>query len=234
MEDWIFGDQTLSALLTYQAMSGLEETGVVDEATWASLIGPELCPIEPQADESGFEPERPSAILPTSPAGSQEWTILFAEEDEAMPQHDSLQQNGSQRDSAQNPKSPAEAAPSVERPPVAAPTSWPMLCMDDGDRNVHYLQCALEREGFYCGEDDMRWWQFGSSTESALRTFQAVSNLPETGVTDSRTWLALMGDTAVPADLLELHSADPEFDDDMAGHDGAVWLLGEHRWARKM
>jgi hypothetical protein len=63
-----------------QAMSGLEETGVVDEATWASLIGPELCPIEPQADESGFEPERPSAILPTSPAGSQEWTILFVEE----------------------------------------------------------------------------------------------------------------------------------------------------------
>lgn len=34
------------------------------------------------------------------------------------------------------------------------------------------LQCALERAGCYCGEDEMMWWQFGMATESALRTFQ--------------------------------------------------------------
>lgn len=63
---------------------------------------------------------------------------------------------------------------------------------------------------------------------------QAVNSLSETGVADTATWLALMGPGASPADLLNLRSADSEFDDDMAGHADAVWLLGEQRWARKL
>ena len=63
---------------------------------------------------------------------------------------------------------------------------------------------------------------------------QAVSRLPETGVADQRTWLALMGEDAVPADLLGLHAENPAYDDDMEGHGGAVWLLGEQRWARQL
>lgn len=45
-----------------------------------------------------------------------------------------------------------------------------------------------------------------------------------------------MGRDATPADLLTLRAADPAFDDDMTGHmhDGAVWLLGEQRWSRKI
>lgn len=66
MEAWVFEDQTMSALLTYQvwlalagitgsprqlrtyvlpapgqASRGLEETGVCDPDTWTSLLGPE-------------------------------------------------------------------------------------------------------------------------------------------------------------------------------------------------
>lgn len=65
---------------------------------------------------------------------------------------------------------------------------------------------------------------------------QAVSRLSETGVSDPATWQALMGAGAAPPDLLSLHAADSAYDDDMAGHqhDGAVWLLGEQRWARKL
>jgi hypothetical protein len=33
-------------------------------------------------------------------------------------------------------------------------------------------QVCLQSAGYYCGEDDMRWWQFGSSTLDALKTFQ--------------------------------------------------------------
>ena len=33
-------------------------------------------------------------------------------------------------------------------------------------------QCALEAAGCWPGEDDMQWWQFGTATEAALRTFQ--------------------------------------------------------------
>lgn len=45
VEDFYFGEGTVSALLTYQACNGLEETGVTDEATWTSLLGPDLKPV---------------------------------------------------------------------------------------------------------------------------------------------------------------------------------------------
>ena len=63
-----------------------------------------------------------------------------------------------------------------------------------------------------------------------------MSHLPETGVSDPATWDALMGAGATPADLLSLHAEDSSYDDDMTGneHDGAVWLVGEQRWARKL
>ena len=33
-------------------------------------------------------------------------------------------------------------------------------------------QACLTKAGYYCGDDDMRWWQFGSTTMDALKTFQ--------------------------------------------------------------
>ena len=49
---------------------------------------------------------------------------------------------------------------------------WPVLREGCGGREVHELQIALERRGFVTDEDEQRWWQFGSSTHSALETFQ--------------------------------------------------------------
>ena len=43
---------------------------------------------------------------------------------------------------------------------------------------VHSLQVALSNRGYFCGDEDMEWWQFGSSTFSALQTFQVGSLLP--------------------------------------------------------
>jgi hypothetical protein len=34
------------------------------------------------------------------------------------------------------------------------------------------IQVALTRVGYYCGDDEMRWWQFGEATANALKTFQ--------------------------------------------------------------
>ncbi len=39
MEDWYFGPSTQSALLTFQACNGLEESGVTDQPTWRALLG---------------------------------------------------------------------------------------------------------------------------------------------------------------------------------------------------
>lgn len=38
---WMFSDQTLNALKTFQACNGLPESGVCDEATWRLLMGEE-------------------------------------------------------------------------------------------------------------------------------------------------------------------------------------------------
>lgn len=65
----------------------------------------------------------------------------------------------------------------------------------------------------------------------ALKLPQACNTLPETGVTDVRTWKKLMHPGAEPSDILALYSND-ETDDDMQACEGKVWLLGEQRWAK--
>lgn len=36
-EDFIFGSGTTNAILTFQAMKSMPETGIADDATWAAL-----------------------------------------------------------------------------------------------------------------------------------------------------------------------------------------------------
>lgn len=54
---------------------------------------------------------------------------------------------------------------------------------------------------------------------------QGMNGLPETGVSDAATWRALLGEAAQPADLVDLHARNAQYDDDMAGHADSVWLL---------
>lgn len=42
---------------------------------------------------------------------------------------------------------------------------------------VHHLQVALNEHGYYCGEDETVWWQFGMDTYSSLLTFQVCDPL---------------------------------------------------------
>ena len=49
---------------------------------------------------------------------------------------------------------------------------WPVLREGDGGRHVHALHAALERKGYWPGEDDMRWWQYGDATVSAMQSAQ--------------------------------------------------------------
>jgi hypothetical protein len=52
-----------------------------------------------------------------------------------------------------------------------------------------------------------------------------MNGLPETGVSDAATWQTLLGEGAQPADLLDLRAKNAQYDDDMSGHNGSVWLL---------
>ena len=43
-----------------------------------------------------------------------------------------------------------------------------LLREGDGGRSVHYLQVALEKQGFISDTDDQQWWMFGSSTYNCV------------------------------------------------------------------
>ncbi|KAK9839516.1 hypothetical protein WJX81_006803 [Elliptochloris bilobata] len=53
LEWWQFGDTTFSALITFQACSGLSESGVADERTWQALLGKTADPATVQSLLSG-------------------------------------------------------------------------------------------------------------------------------------------------------------------------------------
>lgn len=51
-------------------------------------------------------------------------------------------------------------------------------------------------------------------------------------MTDERTWLALLGPEAEPAQLQTVRGDESEYESDMSEvPEGAVWLLGEQRWS---
>ena len=65
-----------------------------------------------------------------------------------------------------------------------------------------------------------------------LNLTQACAGIAESGVCDERTWRALLGDDAMPDEILALKSQDYEQDMTEQEAAGSVWLLGEQRWSR--
>ena len=240
--EWLFGEGTLNALLTFQACSGVTETGVTDAATWKALLGDVACAaVAPFSTASGPVSDSAGAVATAGPAaeaapvadatlrrkrkaakGVQRAALASADADGDADTEGWAADAGSASDAAV-----ADAAA------LAAPlaTRWPVLRREDGDVRVGALQKLLGEAGFSCGDDDVRFWFFGDATDAALRTFQACAPgvaLPETGVTDAATWRALLGArrfAAGPAALAALVDAS----DDMVDREG-VFLLGEDRW----
>ena len=136
-----------------QALNGLDETGIADMPTWAALLGPELRPASGSpATGTG---EAPAAAhyaaqptVPQPPAAAPAWDSLFAAGANGA-------QESASNGSAGGPGSatttagqqPAGQVALPHRPPPSAappPSRWPVVRMDDGGREVHWLQvgCA--------------------------------------------------------------------------------------------
>ena len=243
VEDFYFGESTQSAVLTYQCCEGLTETGVVDDDVWAKLLGPDMIPVKSrdifeQSDESGnnFNNIAPANNSTSNHASKKPYAEFFeayahssasvnrlgdVDIDEEIASRDTIVfDDGSLVQSSESSHTHI--------------TSWPVLMDGDGGREVHALHVALNQQGYYAGEDDVRWWQFGDGTINALKTFQACSGLPETGVCDVNAWRTLLGPNAKPQDLMHLRSGGSD-DEDLSNVDGAerVWLLGEQRWENR-
>ena len=97
------------------------------------------------------------------------------------------------------------------------------------------VQRLLLAHGFSASEEELEWWQFGSSTEGALKTFQACSGLPETGIVCVHTWGKLVLADAPPPNFDEAaacHEGEEFCEDLSEGGQGLVYLVGEQRWSR--
>ncbi|GIL66280.1 hypothetical protein Vafri_19872, partial [Volvox africanus] len=204
MENWFFGEGTLAAVLAFQASERIPEIGVVDRTTWTALLGPEV------AEELY---SRTPTMTTTAPALVTSTATATA----------SLGAATATSSSSRLSAASGSAAATAGVPPEDL-TKWPVLMDGDGGREVHALQVALSNSGFHCGDDDMRWWQFGDSTLTALKYFQSCNSLPESGVCDERSWRRLLGPEAAPKDLYSVRMAvvnsddeDGGFEDDMDG-----------------
>eukprot|EP01025_Chloroclados_australasicus_P011982 TRINITY_DN1541_c0_g2_i3.p2 TRINITY_DN1541_c0_g2~~TRINITY_DN1541_c0_g2_i3.p2 ORF type:complete len:641 (-),score=117.30 TRINITY_DN1541_c0_g2_i3:455-2377(-) len=207
MEDWYFGDQTQNALLTFQACAQIPETGTVDEATWKALLGDDMKPIVPEQD-SATSSIRLEHDMQGQGHGAKE--AVLATTIDLKPQESESKQ--------------------VSKSSKNGVSGWPVLMEGDGGKETHALQVVLGRKGYYCGGEDVEWWQFGSTTLEAMKTFQACSSLPVSGVCDETCWKALLGDMAMPADIYDIQAGDAS-DDDMSDQDNRIWLMGEQRWS---
>ena len=230
-EDFFFGPQTHSALLTFQAMARLPETGVVDYATWQALLGDALDEMRPpgESELAAAGEVAAAAVAPSPPPPPPQSMTVETFSSHSITVEDAP--GGGVRVTETDIESVevSASAPPSSQPPR---TSWPLVREGDGGRFVHELQVALNGKGFHCGEEDEEWWQFGDPTHAALVTFQACAGLPESGVSCESTWKALLGEHATPADGAALSAGDGTDDDMLGGHHvGAVYLVGEQRWS---
>ncbi|GFR47646.1 hypothetical protein Agub_g9389 [Astrephomene gubernaculifera] len=250
MENWFFGETTQAAVLAFQASVRLPETGVVDRPTWTALLG-EAAAGELYDRGAAAEAAAVMAAVVTAVQTAESGDRSGDGASTRSPPPVSPPPVSSDAVSAAAPPPPASSSSSSSAAAAAAtaataagpPAQWPVLMEGDGGREVHALQVALCTRGFHCGEEDMRWWQLGEDSATALRYFQSCNGLPESGVCDERTWRALLGPAAQPADLYDIrlaaNSDDEEgleggFEEDMEGVSrGRVWLLGEQRWERR-
>lgn len=245
MDDYYFGEGTANALLSFQACNGLTETGVADDDTWSKLLGEDKKPVLLEG-ESLPEPAKEDSVASSQIAAEDQEASssppvvtsagdLLYEFNTANGQGENGHEEGSEGEPLKKGGQGTNSAGQVSVDPKLPKTKngWPAVAELDGGKEVHQLQALLSKHGFHCGEDDMNWWYFGSDTATALKTFQACNDLPESGVCDEKTWMALCGPDSKPSDLVDVESS---YEEDRAnvqeGHRG-VWLLGEQRWEKQ-
>ncbi|XP_047337035.1 protein disulfide isomerase pTAC5, chloroplastic [Impatiens glandulifera] len=106
--------------------------------------------------------------------------------------------------------------------------------------DVQFLQEALQRLGFYSGEEDVEYSSFSSGTELAVKTWQASVGIPEDGIMTSELQERLFApqkeetdpkvNNLIPLKKEAINGAvnASATEIDLSQH--RVFLLGENRW----
>ena len=231
MEEWLFQGGTQEALFFYQACNGLEETGIADAPTWEALLGPveaakgeadkpkDADGASKRDDDKASEKDSTTPVTPPRPVASASVTTTTT----------ATTKEETATVSTKESKDDASASESTSTTSASETVKRQMLMYGDGGVSVRYLQLVLAREGFFCGDEDTEWWQFGDSTENALKTFQESNKLTVTGTALPEVW-DMMLEKHDPEEVL--NECNDEYCDDVIAlqQAGAVFLLGEGRW----
>lgn len=237
IDDFIFGESTQSALLTFQACSGIPESGMADMATWVELLGEDLEHKKSRDLTEDMNPLTESKATETTKPQKPFAELFSSETIQVNVTHGSITSSVKETHSHdekifKDGHIEVEDTDSVElQEKVSTRTEWPVLLEGDGGKEVHALHVLLENAGYWPGEDDLQWWQYGDSTVAAIKTCQACNGLPESGACDETMWQLLLGQNASPSDIDSIQSGNSD-DEDLAvdGTDTRVWLIGEQRW----
>ena len=242
IDDFFFGSQTQSALLTFQACSGLEETGCTDMETWKALLGDDLVHKRSRDLTEDMNPltEKPEALEKNREVVNKKpFAELFSAEMYEVKREGA--RSGTTETTTtthvHDEKFFADGHVEVTDETVVSSSAvskrktWPTVLEGEGGQVVHALHVLLSDAGFYPNDDELQWWQFGDTTVAAIKTFQACNGMPETGTCNERLWKMLAGDDADPSivDTLKSGKSDDE-DLSLEGREGMVWLIGEQRW----
>lgn len=249
IDDFMFGESTQSAVLTFQACNGLPETGSVDEKTWRELLGEELKhkksrdlteDVNPLTDKGARKPEvhldggnLESGKTSARTAGKP-FAELFSAEVSKVETSDRdstiVHEETHIHDEKYFPDGHIEVI-DERTTSISGRAAWPVLLEGEGGQEVHALHVLLESAGYWPGEDDVQWWQYGDSTVAAVKTFQACNGMTESGTCDETLWKALLGQDATPSTIDSIKSGKSDDEDlSLDGTDNRVWLIGEQRW----
>lgn len=181
-EEWYFGEGTHEAVLYAQAAADLPETGLVDPHTWAFLLDcDEAAEVRSQVNQAcgcdvlaairaSPNPDAPGSRQAGRPGENAPLAAAAGPSGEGDGQSQGTER--SQGDGRSQGTERSQGGEGTSASNGAGASSWPVLVEGDGGRDVRLLQLALGAGGYYCGEDELMWWQFGDGTANALRTFQ--------------------------------------------------------------
>ena len=237
IDDFIFGESTQSALLTFQACNCLPETGVADMNTWKELLGEDLGRKQSRDLTEDMNPLTEKKNPASADTAKQKpFAELFSAETIKVKVSDVATGSETVQEETHihDEKYFSDGHMEVVDKHVSSEsnrTKWPVLLEGEGGKEVHALHVLLENAGYWPSEDDLQWWQFGDSTVTAIKTFQACNGMAESGTCDERVWKALLGKDAHPSMIDGIKSGKSD-DEDLAtdGTDNRVWLIGEQRW----
>ncbi|XP_008785194.2 protein disulfide isomerase pTAC5, chloroplastic isoform X2 [Phoenix dactylifera] len=140
------------------------------------------------------------------------------------------------------------AKPAPEKKEVVEEGKKKTLTKGSEGEEVRAMQEALQRLGFYSGEEDMEYSSFSSGTERAVKTWQASLGTPEDGIMTTELLERLfteqrMGDSslkdgangAAAASITEIAEIQQTVvkergDAEVQVSQRKVFLLGENRW----